>query len=153
MWKFGNVRINLCTPETIAYVAKYVLKKMTGQLKSSKHVTRYGEEVKRDSGFFLYSLRPGIGAYISDDVCKQFLRDGYIVYKNARLALPRYIKIVLARRFPLEYDAMIDRLVDSSKKLDFEAREVRENKGFQSDRARSKIAEKLKSLSSDKSKF
>lgn len=145
LWPEGQMRINLCTPETISYVAGYVIKKMSGSKKFSDWVTRSGEVVKRDSGFIIYSLRPGIGAYISDELCKQFLRDGHLLYRGKILPLPRYIKIVLSRRFPLEYDEMIERLVASANKEKF----VADHNAFLSDQARSKIAESLKSLYSD----
>lgn len=64
LWPFGKAVIGEVTFESAAYIARYVMKKVTGD-RSLEHYTRmsqYGEVVQLTPEFAHMSLKPGIGA-------------------------------------------------------------------------------------------
>lgn len=54
LWPFGIVRVGACTFESVAYVARYVTKKITGD-------EAYNHYYGRDPEYITMSRRPGIG--------------------------------------------------------------------------------------------
>lgn len=58
-WKYGNIQVDMCKPEAIAYVAGYVTKKLN---KDEREGLGLAPEFTR------MSLRPGIGAGVVGDI-------------------------------------------------------------------------------------
>lgn len=83
LWTAGNVDIGHCTPESIAYVAKYVVKKVVG----AKSVSHYGA---REREFVVMSRRPGIGStWLEKFMEEAYAHDSAIISGKA-VPLPRY---------------------------------------------------------------
>lgn len=65
LWPFGFSLVGAVTFESAAYVARYVVKKVNGDLADTHYLRvneRTGEEVRLDPEFARMSLKPGIGA-------------------------------------------------------------------------------------------
>ncbi|WNK14026.1 MAG: replication initiator protein [Microvirus sp.] len=117
LWPYGFSSVGDCTFEAAAYVARYVMKKVTGRPSLSHYeVLDYdtGEITRRVPEFNKMSLKPGIGAdwyakYASD----VFPHDRVII--NARKTKPpRYYDKLLDKSDPLLYeDIKYQRFLDS----------------------------------------
>jgi len=91
LWPFGFSSIGAVTFESAGYVARYILKKVTGDL-AGEH---YGELVPE---FNRMSLKPGIGArWIEAYLDDVFVQDGVFVH-DRKVKTPvyydRYLKLV-----------------------------------------------------------
>jgi hypothetical protein len=83
-WNRGIVHVGHVTPQSAAYVAGYVMKKVVGD-RAKEH---YGEKIPE---FSLMSRRPGIGY----DWYKKYLSENdrdWILFKNCKNPLPRYYR-------------------------------------------------------------
>lgn len=87
-WKQGQVKLGNVTPDSCAYVAKYMTKKLRGQALAEQ----LAENPDYQNEFVLMSRRPGIGGDPSPDMIR-FMRDnGFVYRKGKRSSLPRYYK-------------------------------------------------------------
>lgn len=68
VWNRGNVFLGTLEPQSAGYVAGYVTKKLT----DPNHPALEG----RQPEFSRQSLRPGIGAYVTDDIASELMRLG-----------------------------------------------------------------------------
>lgn len=101
-WRRGFVTVGDFTPETAAYVSRYVLKKVTGRAASSHYAsdfvdTNSGEIMQLMPEYNRASLRPGLG---SDWVRRYGDHALYVDSVRAggnRYPLPRYYEKVLSR--------------------------------------------------------
>lgn len=108
LWPYGFSSVADFSFESAAYVARYVMKKVTGDAAASHyevydHVS--GEIFNRSPEFNHMSLRPGIGAlwferYGLSDVA---VRDAVVV-NGVECTVPRYYDKLLKRVDPLRYD-------------------------------------------------
>lgn len=105
LWPYGFSSVADFSFETAAYVARYVMKKITGQA-GERHYevvdSMTGEIFNRTPEFCRMSLRPGIGAgwferYGMTDVVP---RDA-VVINGVEATVPRYYDKLLKRRDPL----------------------------------------------------
>jgi len=107
LWPFGFSSVGDVTFESAAYVARYVMKKVTGD-RADVHYNRVdvvtGEEVQLVPEFNRMSLKPGIGA----DWFRKFspevlVRDGVVV--NGRVSkVPRYYDNMLQSMDGFRFD-------------------------------------------------
>lgn len=96
LWPFGNAEIGDVTFESAAYVARYVMKKITGDA-ATEHYARVnsltGEIVNCVPEFNRMSLKPGIGLdwirLYRSDVYKQN-GEAYVVVNGMKSRPPRY---------------------------------------------------------------
>lgn len=120
LWPFGFSSVADFSFETAAYVARYVMKKITGR----KAVAHYevldvmtGEIISRNPEFCRMSLKPGIGAtwfakYGNSDVV---VRDS-VVINGVESTVPRYYDKLLKRSDPMKYDDIkTQRMLDNYK--------------------------------------
>lgn len=112
IWPFGISTIGELTFESAAYVARYVLKKITGDL-AEEHYSwtdvDTGEVYAREPEFAHMSLRPGIGASWFDKYSDDVYDDHDFVVVNGKTCKPpRYFDKLLRRldvsRGTHEYD-------------------------------------------------
>nr|QJB21039.1 MAG: replication initiator protein [Microvirus sp.] len=93
LWPFGFVTIGDVTFESAAYVARYVLKKVTGE-KSEDHY-RYvseitGQTYQRSPEYVTMSRRPGIGKGWIDKFVDDVFPCDFVVINGVRASVPRF---------------------------------------------------------------
>lgn len=93
LWPFGFTSIGDVTFESAAYVARYVMKKITGDA-AAEHYKRVdedtGELVDCVPEFCHMSLKPGIGAGWFDKFHKDVYPRGFCVVNGVRVSPPKY---------------------------------------------------------------
>lgn len=93
LWPFGFASVGEVTFESAAYVARYVMKKVTGDLAES-HYSRVdpdtGEVYSLTPEFNHMSLKPGIGATWLDRFTSDVYPDGRCVVRGVEVKPPRY---------------------------------------------------------------
>jgi hypothetical protein len=110
-WSMGSSEIGSLTRESAAYIARYVMKKVTGPMASEYYKVvdqSTGEVFWKEPEFTRMSLRPGIGA----DWFARFESD---VFPHDRCVVggvpckpPRYYDQLLARRDPDALQAVVE---------------------------------------------
>lgn len=92
LWGMGHATVGAVTFNSAAYVARYVMKKVTGQ-KAEEHyqtITEWGEVFDRRPEYTQMSRRPGIAA----DWLRKFQSDAYpsdfIVLRGAKMKPPKF---------------------------------------------------------------
>nr|QJB20509.1 MAG: replication initiator protein [Microvirus sp.] len=108
LWPFGHSSVADVTFESAAYVARYSLKKVTGDLAEQHY--RFvdadtGEVTQRTPEFCHMSLKPGIGGrwfeLYSSDV---YNGHDYVVINGHKCKPPRYFDRLLKRQDPMAFD-------------------------------------------------
>lgn len=95
LWQKGFVTIGDLTPDSCNYVARYVTKKLTGDLGKEAYTVvdpDTGEIMgERQAPFARMSTRPGIGAQFADEYAADMLSGGCIVQRGGtELPIPAY---------------------------------------------------------------
>lgn len=101
LWSFGFCSVGAVTFESAAYVARYVMKKVTGE-GSGEHYRSVdlltGEVGSRCPEFCHMSLRPGIGRGWLERFWSDVYPSGKVVVNGVEANPPRYYDRVLRRR-------------------------------------------------------
>jgi len=92
LWQNGFTTIGNVTLESATYVAKYILKKVTGSLAPEhySHITRYGEEVSLTPEYTTMSRRPGIASTWYEEFKNDIHPEDFISIKGKKLPVPKY---------------------------------------------------------------
>lgn len=117
LWTLGSSEIGELTLESAAYIARYCLKKVNGDLADGHYRevdSSSGEITWRVPEFTRMSLRPGIGANWFDKYCGDVFPHDRVVAGGVKYKPPRYYDVLAERRF-----------VDDTHQLVKEARCVR----------------------------
>lgn len=93
LWKLGHASYGSVTFESAAYVARYVVKKVTGDRADDHYRGRVPE-------FARMSLRPGIGARWLDKYWSDVFPAGKVVARGHLANAPRFYRKKFAQRFP-----------------------------------------------------
>lgn len=109
LWGKGYTSIAEVNFETAAYVARYIMKKITGDEKKINE--RYGEKINTETGeivrqipeFNRMSLREGIGKIWLQRYSKDIINDGMVVINGRKVKAPRYYDRTLKKLWPEEY--------------------------------------------------
>lgn len=130
LWPFGFSSIGDVNFSSAAYVARYIMKKVTGNAADEHYAWTdwsTGEIYSRRPEFTKMSLKPGIGSgwfdKFKDDVYK-FNADGdcvhdAVVINGRRVKPPRYYDRKFKDEYPVEFDAIAaDRMEKALKVLD-----------------------------------
>lgn len=97
-WKLGHAVVDQVTSRSIAYVARYCVKKL--RRKRQEWVkAQTGEVVPRVPEFGRMSLRPAIGQYWFDKYSSDLCR-GYCVVDGRKVRLPRFYTDKLIEKYP-----------------------------------------------------
>lgn len=115
LWGHGHCHLGELNVRTAGYAARYVLKKVTGQL-ADKHYQRAdtdGVLVSLVPEFARMSLRPGVGARWLDQFRGDVFNRDYVVHEGSKYPVPRY------------YDRRLERLAPEALAAIKEDREVR----------------------------
>lgn len=106
LWTFGHSIIGDLTFESSAYVARYVTKKINGDIAAEhyfSHVDDVGEIIQKKPEYATMSRRPGIAKRwyekFSDDV---FPKD-YILVNGKKCKPPKYYDNLLEKEHPMDY--------------------------------------------------
>lgn len=103
IWTYGHHLFSPTSPQTMGYVARYSVKKQTGQTGKDvyKHVDEdTGELTKIKPPFALMSLKPGIGYNYLEKHKDDFLRLSYTIVQGKRKPLPSAYVRRLKRTHP-----------------------------------------------------
>lgn len=103
LWGQGFVNFGLVTPETCAYVARYVTKKISGP-PAKDHYSRWdsktGEVWQVLPEYGTMSRRPGIGSAYFDQYHADVFPDDFIIINGRKTKTPRFYDKLLERRDP-----------------------------------------------------
>ncbi|AXH74424.1 MAG: replication initiator protein [Microviridae sp.] len=109
LWPKGLSSVGDVTFKSAAYVARYCMGKITGDLAESHYrvVTDEGEIVDRTPEFNHMSLKPGIGArWLAKFRTDVFPRD-YVVVNGVKTKPPFYYDELYKREFPGEFSELV----------------------------------------------
>jgi len=109
LWPHGFSSIGAVTFESAAYVARYILKKVTGDLSDEHYrfvIPDTGEVIVRTPEFCHMSLKPGIGTGWLNKYLSDIYPDGDMVVRGVKTRPPRYYDKVYKRIYPEEYAYM-----------------------------------------------
>lgn len=110
LWPFGYSSIGDVNFESAAYVARYIMKKVTGH-NAKAHYTEIdpdtGEITSRKPEFNKMSLKPGIGY----EWYKQYKNDvyphDYVIIKGKKVKPPKFYDKKYKTDYPYEYDEIL----------------------------------------------
>jgi len=110
LWPFGYSSIGDVNFESAAYVARYIMKKVTGQNAKNHYKqtdSETGEITTRKPEFNKMSLKPGIGF----EWYKKFKSDvyphDYVIIKGQKVRPPKFYDKKYAKDNPYEYDEIL----------------------------------------------
>ena len=121
-WGLGNVIIGQVTFDSAAYVARYCLKKVNGDL-ADAHYMRVnnvtGEICKHNPEFAHMSLKPGIGRPWLDKFKADVFPRDYVVVKGKKCKPPKYYDRVFEKSNPDDFEWIsIQRELDALSKYE-----------------------------------
>lgn len=93
LWGLGRCTIGALTFESAAYTARYVMKKVTGQLAEDHYevvVPSTGEVVQLLPEYITMSLKPGIGSGWYDRFSRDVFPDDFVVVRGIPQGAPRF---------------------------------------------------------------
>lgn len=108
-WTRGFASVANFSADTAAYVAGYVMKKVTGDLAEShyaKLVPETGELIVRKPEFNRMSLRPGIGRAFFDKWGVDVFPHDFCIVDGHQVKVPRYYDKLEAARIGIGFDAI-----------------------------------------------
>jgi len=110
LWPFGYSSIGDVTFESAAYVARYIMKKITGN-QSAVHYegvdTSTGEVITRKSEFNKMSLKPGIGAGWYNLYKTDVYPHDFVVLNGKKLKPPKFYDKKFKNDNPFEWDEVL----------------------------------------------
>lgn len=117
LWPYGHVTLGDVNFETAAYIARYVMKKVNGDLQK-KHYEKIdnetGEIIARTPEFNRMSLKPGIGANWLAKFHTDVYPHGKVVVRGHESKPPRYYDKLNKRRNAIQADELTrQRMLDA----------------------------------------
>lgn len=95
VWTFGHAEVGTVTPQSAGYVARYVLKKVTGEAAVEYYRRVHpltGEVVNVAPEFICMSNKPGIGAGWYDRYSMDAFPSDFVIVDGQKRPVPRYYK-------------------------------------------------------------
>lgn len=122
LWPFGFSTIGDVTFESAAYVARYVLKKVTGHAQES-HYESYdpstGEVFNLRPEYVTMSRRPGLASGWFDKFCSDVYPSDIVVVRGKKMRPPRFYDNRFKAAFPIEFEEIqFQRFLDAQKHVD-----------------------------------
>ena len=110
MWKFGFSTVGTLTFESAAYVARYIVKKITGE-----SAPRHYEQINFETGeihtlipeYTTMSLKPGIGAKWYEQFKHDVFPDDFVIHKGKKLPPPKYYLSIFQRESPEQHERLL----------------------------------------------
>lgn len=119
LWPYGFATIGEVTFESAAYVARYIMKKMTGPM-AADHYSRLdettGEIYQLKPEYTTMSRRPGIGKVWFDKYKSDVYPHDYVVLKGKKMRPPRFYDTLFEREYPSDMDKLKASRVREGKK-------------------------------------
>lgn len=119
LWPYGFSTFGDLNFQSAAYCARYVMKKITGQMADEHYTyvdTSSGEIIKRKPEYCKMSLKPGIGAVWFDKYKSDVYPHDEIIVNAKPCKPPRYFDKMLKRIDPLAFDDVkLQRELDSER--------------------------------------
>lgn len=113
IWPFGFSSVGSVTFESIAYVARYIVKKITGD-QARRHYEWInpdtGEVIDRLPEFFQPSLRPAIGKRFLEKFYTDIFPKGEVIIRAKPASPPRYYKKIFKKHDPVGYEELQSKL-------------------------------------------
>lgn len=105
LWGYGFTNIGNVTFASASYVAKYILKKITGDTAPDhySHITRYGELVALTPEYLTMSRRPGIGYTWWQQFKNEVYPCDYITFNGHKQKPPKYYRRFLESEEPEKF--------------------------------------------------
>lgn len=99
LWPYGLSSVGNVTFESAAYIARYCVQKVTGDLAESHYrvITDDGVIVDRVPEFNHMSLKPGIGKPWLDKFCTDVYPRDYVVINGVKTKPPKYYDVLFER--------------------------------------------------------
>ncbi len=122
LWTHGECKIGAVTFDSIAYVARYILKKITGPLAAHHYETfdpDTGEISQRQPEFVTMSRRPGIGKPWLEKYQTDVYPNDYVIINGLKTRPPKYYDLQYEQINPDEYD-----FIKLDRKLTMEANPI-----------------------------
>jgi len=118
LWPFGYSSIGDVNFESAAYVARYIMKKITGK-NAEQHYTEIdpdtGEITDRKPEFNKMSLKPGIGyAWLKRYKSDVYPQD-YVIIRGKKVKPPKYYDKQYSKENPYEWDEVLYKRETSAK--------------------------------------
>lgn len=107
LWPYGFSSVGSMTFESAAYVARYIMKKQTGDNAEKRYAQvdlDTGEYTRIEPEYNLMSRRPGIAARWYDEFESDVYPDDFVVLRNKKMRPPKYYDRLLERTRPYEYE-------------------------------------------------
>lgn len=108
LWGQGHCLIGDVTHESCAYVARYIMKKVTGD-RAEEHYSRIlptGELIQLEPEFIRMSLKPAIGKTHYEKYKDDFYPSDTAVVKGKKVPVPKYYDRLLERENPALLEEM-----------------------------------------------
>ncbi len=108
LWTFGHSSVGTVTFESAAYVARYIMKKVTGDDAQDhyQHLDENGEFHDRLPEYTTMSRRPGIGKDWFEKFSKDVYPEDFIVLNNKKMRPPKYYDGLYEVKEPNEYQSI-----------------------------------------------
>lgn len=93
LWGQGHISVGAVTFQSAAYVARYIMKKVTGDAAEDHYTTidqETGEVLERVPEFTNMSRRPGIGGKWFDKYMGDVFPDDFVVLNGKKVTPPRF---------------------------------------------------------------
>lgn len=112
LWPFGFSTIGDVTFESAAYVARYIMKKVTGDLAEDHYKTIIAdeetgeiiEEIERKPEYTTMSRRPGIGKEWFEQYETDVYPSDFVVINGKKMRPPKYYDKLYEQTRPYEYE-------------------------------------------------
>ena len=119
LWKYGFSSIGDVNFESAAYVARYIMKKVTGQGKHDQHYKftdlETGEVLEKKPEFNKMSLKPGIGYDWYKRFCSDVYPHDYVVINGKKVRPPKYYDLKYSIESPFEWEEVQQKRIDLGK--------------------------------------
>jgi hypothetical protein len=103
LWPFGFSTIGDVTFESAAYVARYIMKKINGDLAEEHYVDAETGEILNPE-YTTMSRRPGIGRGWYDKYANDVYPHDYVIVNGVKCRPPKYYDGVLSTERPYEFE-------------------------------------------------
>jgi hypothetical protein len=118
LWPFGYSSIGDVNFESAAYVARYIMKKVTGKGQDNHYTEtdqETGEITKRKPEFNKMSLKPGIGYEWYKKYTSDVYPHDYVVIRGKKVKPPKYYDKNYKNDYPYEFDEILYKRETSAK--------------------------------------
>ena len=131
LWPFGLSSVGEVTFESAAYIARYCVQKVTGDLAKEYYrtVTKDGVVVDRLPEFNHMSLKPGIGSRWLEKYRSDVYPRDYVVIRGVKTKPPKYYDKLFEKHDPGEFSEIV-----ASRELDMHTLRLADPKEFWDER-------------------